>query len=199
MTSRRARRTHIGTIDRTICGDVRVGAGDLSRPLSCVRGETILSFMSEAFIVPPGEGRQLDLGTFEAVVLATSAQTAGEFTLLQTQSEPSDFGPPLHLHRDAAEAFYVLEGEYLMFLEDQQTRCSPGTFVYVPRATPHTFKVVSPGPGKKLNLFTPAAMTEFFEQLADAEAAGAATPELLNEIAARSHMEVLGPVPDTYL
>lgn len=156
-------------------------------------------FMSQAFIVAPGEGRHLDLGNFEAVVLATSAQTSGEFSLLQTQSEPPEFGPPLHLHRDAAEAFYVLEGEYLMFLEDQQTLCPPGTFVYVPRATPHTFKVVSAGPGKKLNLFSPAAMTEFFEALAEAEVSGSATPELLEEIATRCQMEILGPVPDTYL
>jgi hypothetical protein len=82
---------------------------------------------------------------------------------------------------------------------DQQALCPPGTFVYVPRATPHTFKVVSAGPGKKLNLFSPAAMTEFFEELADAEATGSATPELLDEIAARCHMDVLGPVPETYL
>lgn len=155
--------------------------------------------MSEAFIVGPGEGRHLDLGNFEAVVLATAAQTAGEFSLLQTQSEPPNFGPPLHVHHDAAEAFYVLEGEYLMFLEDTQTLCPPGTFVYVPKATPHTFKVVSEGPGKKLNLFTPAAMTQFFEELAETEAAGTATPELLDEIARRSHMEIVGPVPDTYL
>lgn len=155
--------------------------------------------MSEAFIVGPGEGRLLDLGNFEAVVLATAAQTAGEFSLLQTQSEPPGFGPPLHVHHDAAEAFYVLEGDYLMFLEDQQTLCPPGTFVYVPRATPHTFKVVSEGPGKKLNLFSPAAMTQFFEELAAAEAAGTATPELLGEIATRSNMEIVGPVPDTYL
>ena len=155
--------------------------------------------MSQAFIVPPGKGKHLDLGNFNVEVLATSAQTSGEFTLLQTQSEPPEFGPPLHLHRDAAEAFFVLEGEYLMFIEDQRTRCPPGAFVYVPKAMPHTFKVVSEGPGKKLNLFAPAAMTEFFEELAEAEAAGSATPELLDEIAARSQMEVLGPVPDTYL
>lgn len=60
-------------------------------------------------------------------------------------------------------------------------------------------KVVSAGPGKKLNLFSPAAMTEFFEELADAEATGSATPELLDEIAARCRMDVLGPVPGTYL
>ena len=155
--------------------------------------------MREAFIVQPEQGRQLDLGNFEVIVLATSAQTSGEFSLLQTQSEPPDFGPPLHIHHDAAEAFYVLEGEYLMFLKDQQTLCPPGTFVYVPEAVPHTFKVVSQGPGKKLNLFSPAAMTEFFEGLADAETTGSATPELLREIAARSHMEIIGPVPETYL
>ena len=86
-----------------------------------------------------------------------------------------------------------------MFLEDKQTLCSPGSFVYVPRVTPHTFKVVSEGPGRKLNLFSPAAMTEFFEALAGAEAAGSATPERLDEIATRCDMEILGPVPDTYL
>jgi hypothetical protein len=36
--------------------------------------------------------------------------------------------------------------------------CPPGTFVYVPGNTSHTFKVVSAVPGKKLNLFSPAAM-----------------------------------------
>ncbi len=159
----------------------------------------MMPLMKEAFIVPPGEGRHLDLGNFNVEVLATSAQTSGQFTLMQTQNEPTGFGPPLHLHRDAAEAFFVLEGEYLMFIEDEQTLCPPGTFVYVPQAMSHTFKVVSEEPGKKLNLFSPAAMTNFFEELAQAEAAGTATPELLEEIAAHSFMEVLGPVPDSYL
>ena len=47
-----------------------------------------MSVVSEAFIVPPGGGRHLDLGNFQAEVLATSAQTDGEFSLLKTQSEP---------------------------------------------------------------------------------------------------------------
>ena len=68
--------------------------------------------------------------------------------------------------RIRAEAFYVLEGEYLMYIEDRRTLCRPGTFVYVPRNTAHTFKVVSAEPGKKLNLFSPAAMVGFFEELA---------------------------------
>jgi mannose-6-phosphate isomerase-like protein (cupin superfamily) len=155
--------------------------------------------MSEPFVVLPEDVAPLHLGTFEVAVLARAEQTEGRFTLLQTQSEPPGFGPPLHRHRDAAEAFFVLGGEYLMFLEDRQQRCPVGSFVYVPRAVPHTFKVVSPGPGKKLNLFVPGAMVGFFEELAVAEAAGQATPEVLDEIARRNQMEVLGPIPETYL
>jgi mannose-6-phosphate isomerase-like protein (cupin superfamily) len=155
--------------------------------------------MSSPIIVRPGQGKVLDLGTFEAVILASAADTSNAFTLLQTQKEPPDFGPPMHMHHDAAEAFFVLEGTYLMYLEDRQDECPPGTFVYVPRGTLHTFKVISQGPGKKLNLFAPAAMQGFFEDLAAAEAAGTVSPEDLEAISGRHHMEVVGPVPDTYL
>ena len=41
--------------------------------------------MNEAFIVLPGVGRRLDLGNFEALVLATAARTSSEYTLLQVQ------------------------------------------------------------------------------------------------------------------
>ncbi len=155
--------------------------------------------MTGAFVVGPDEGRLLQLGTFQAVVLATGPETAGAFSLLRTQGEPTGFGPPLHRHRDAAEAFYVLAGEYLMHLEDRQQRCPTGSFVYVPVGMPHTFTVVSTEPGTKLNLFAPAAMVGYFEQLAAAEAAGNATPEVLDVIAVENDVDVLGPVPDSYL
>ena len=155
--------------------------------------------MSDAYVIQPGEGRLLDMGTFEAVVLADGSRTDQAFSLLQTQGEPPGFGPPMHVHHDAAEAFYVLEGEYQMFLDDRQELCPTGTFVYVPRGTAHTFRVVSPGPGKKLNIFSPAAMVGFFEELSAAESSGGATSDLVDEIAARYRMEILGPVPASYL
>jgi mannose-6-phosphate isomerase-like protein (cupin superfamily) len=155
--------------------------------------------VSEPFIVRPGEGRLLDLGNFEAVVLADAPSTSGAFTVLQTQGEPPDFGPPMHVHRDAAEAFFVLEGTYLMYLEQRQELCPPGSFVCVPPNVPHTFKVISQEPGKKLNIFCPAAMIGFFEELAEAQANGTATTELLSHISERYGMGIVGPVPDTYL
>jgi mannose-6-phosphate isomerase-like protein (cupin superfamily) len=155
--------------------------------------------MTVPFIVQPGDGRLLDLGNFEAVVLADRSETSGAFSILQTQGEPPGFGPPLHVHRNAAEAFYVLEGTYRMHLEDRQALCGPGSFVYVPSNFVHSFVVVSEEPGKKLNLFSPAAMVGFFEELAEVEASGAATPQVLSEISERHHMGITGPVPDSYL
>ena len=155
--------------------------------------------MPGAFVVPPDGGRTLDLGNFQAVVLATADQTDGAFSLLRTQREPTGFGPPMHRHDDSAESFYVLEGEYLMILEDRRELCPAGSFVHVPIGVPHTFQVVSPTAGTKLNVFSPAGMVGFFEALAEAEATGTATPELLDRIAAEHHMEIVGPVPDAYL
>jgi quercetin dioxygenase-like cupin family protein len=159
----------------------------------------MLSSMNTPFIVRPGEGRLLDLGNFEAVVLADASATADAFTVLQTQGEPTGFGPPMHVHRDAAEAFYVLEGTYVMYIEQRQDVCPPGSFVYVPPNVPHTFQVISPQPGTKLNIFSPAAMVGFFEELADAEANGTATPELLSHISERYGRGIVGPIPETYL
>ncbi len=66
---------------------------------------------TEPFVLQPGEGRAIDLGGFLMTVKATSESTGNAFTLLEA-AEPPNFGPPMHVHRDAAEAFYVLEGEY---------------------------------------------------------------------------------------
>ena len=57
-----------------------------------------------AFVLRPGEGRSIDLGTFEMSLKATGEETGGAFTLLEA-AEPPDFGPPMHIHHDAAEAF----------------------------------------------------------------------------------------------
>ena len=69
-------------------------------------------------------------------VKATGDDTCGLFTLLEVD-EPPDFGPPMHIHRDCGEAFYVLQGEYMIFIEDDEFRCPAGSFIFIPR-TPRT-------------------------------------------------------------
>lgn len=153
--------------------------------------------LSGGFVLQPGEGRSIDLGNFQMTVKATSEETAGAFSLLEAE-EPPDFGPPLHIHRDAAEAFYVLSGEYKIFLEEEEIACPEGSFIFIPAGMQHGFRV-GKTTSRKLNFYIPAAMVGYFDDLSDAIKRDELDPESLTEIALRYSMDVLGPVPDSYI
>lgn len=148
-------------------------------------------------IFRPGEGRTIDLGNFQITVKAAGELTGGAFTLLEAD-EPPGFGPPLHIHRDADEAFYVLASEYIIFLAGEEVACPAGSFVFVPSGVEHGFRVGSL-PSRKLNLYSPAAMIGYFDELSAALARGEADDDVLAGIAERYGMEVIGPVPEGYL
>jgi len=150
-----------------------------------------------AFVLKPGEGRSIDLGGFQMSVKATDESTAGAFSLLEAD-EPAGFGPPMHIHHDAAEAFYVLQGEYLIFVDDREFSCPAGSFVYIPAGELHGFRVGQKA-SRKLNIYTPAAMVGYFDELAEAVRTGNVDPQSLSETALRYSMEVLGPVPEGYV
>ena len=151
----------------------------------------------EAYVLAPGEGRSIDLGAFAMTVKADSDETSGVFSLLEAD-EPPGFGPPLHIHHDAAEAFYVLEGEYVMFLNDREVRCPPGSFIFIPTGMRHGFRVGAV-PSRKLNFYFPATMIGYFDDLSDVIRRAQVDESLLADIARRHSMEVVGPVPESYV
>jgi mannose-6-phosphate isomerase-like protein (cupin superfamily) len=149
------------------------------------------------YVLRPGEGRRIDLGGFAMSVKASEDETGGTFTLLEAQ-EPPGFGPPLHIHHGVAEAFYVLDGGYIIFIDDEEFICPAGSFIFIPAEVPHGFRVGAVA-SRKLNLYLPAAMVGYFDDLSEALSDGDADPEQLAAIAGRHAMEVIGPVPDGYL
>lgn len=72
--------------------------------------------MSQAFVLGSGAGPVLPMGPFAMTVKASSTQTQGGLTLLEA-GEPPGFRPPMHVHEDAAEGFYVLSREYLVHVD----------------------------------------------------------------------------------
>ena len=152
---------------------------------------------AEPIVLLPGEGQKIDLGNFEMSVKATGAETGGLFSLLEA-TEPPNFGPPMHIHHDCSEAFYVLEGEYRIFIEGAEHRCPAGSFILIPSGLRHGFPVGEVA-SRKLNLYVPAEMIGYFNDLSAAMAKGNADPATLEDIARRHGMEVVGPVPEGYL
>jgi mannose-6-phosphate isomerase-like protein (cupin superfamily) len=145
----------------------------------------------------PGEARSIDVGPFGVVVHADEDVTQGAFSLIETVEPDAGIGPPLHVHRDCAESFLVLAGRYRMHLDGTDFDCPPGAFVYVPRGMTHTFQTLERG-SRKLNLYTPAAMVGYFDELAAGVQAGLDDAGL-DAIAERFEMDVVGPVPEGYL
>ncbi len=104
----------------------------------------------------------------------------------------------MHVHHDAAEAFYVLDGEYIIFIDNREIVCPAGSFVYIPAGAVLGFRV-GDHPSRKLNLNVPEAMVGYFDELAAAVRAGNPDDADLGAIAERYGMEVLGPVPERYV
>jgi mannose-6-phosphate isomerase-like protein (cupin superfamily) len=129
-------------------------------------------------------------------VKADGGQTGGAFSLIEAD-EPPGFGPPLHIHRDAAEAFYVIAGEYTIFLETQEASCPAGSFIFIPAGVVHGFRVGNMA-SRKLNLYAPAAMVGYFDELSVAVNAGVADDARVSAIAKAYSMEVLGPAAPGY-
>jgi mannose-6-phosphate isomerase-like protein (cupin superfamily) len=149
------------------------------------------------FVLQPGEGRDIDMGNFRMSLKASGQETADAFSLLEAE-EPPNFGPPMHIHHDAAEAFYVVSGEYRIFIGDEEHVCPAGSFIYIPAGAPHGFRVGA-APSRKLNIYAPAAMVGYFDELAAAIARDEMDDDTLAEIARRYGMEVIGPVPEGYV
>jgi mannose-6-phosphate isomerase-like protein (cupin superfamily) len=151
----------------------------------------------DSYMLGPGEGRFIDLGAFGMTVKACAEDTGGLVSVLEAD-EPPGFGPPIHVHHDCAEAFYVLAGEYIMFLDDREVVCPAGSFIFIPQGARHGFRV-GDAPSRKLNFYFPASMVGYFDSLAAALRRDEVSDGELDQIAAEHAMEIVGPPSDRYV
>jgi quercetin dioxygenase-like cupin family protein len=112
-------------------------------------------------ILRAGKGRAAWVVGDHYTVKATGEDTGGAFALIEVLVPPRS-GPPPHLHRREDEAFYVLEGEFEVHIDDQQLTAGPGTWVTLAKGSLHYFKNIGPTPAKMLILATPAGLDRFF-------------------------------------
>jgi len=133
---------------------------------------------------------------------ATSETTNGAFGLIESWMMPPGFATPYHVHRLEDEAFYVLDGEFAVVCGDTWMIAGPGTYVFGPRNIPHGFKVVGDAPARLLLLCAPAGFEKFVLDLSDPEPAPGVPPPppdmaRLVATAAKYHIDILGPLPDS--
>src|SRR3954449_7732407 len=92
-----------------------------------------------------------------------STDSHGQVALIETQGAPGD-EPPLHVHRNEDELFYVLEGRLKVVRGSEELTLSPGHSALLPRNVAHTFKIAS-GYARFLNYITPGGFEAYFRDL----------------------------------
>ena len=112
--------------------------------------------MPDGIFVPPGGGEESpDPIGYPQRAKATGADTANGYTLHEMMKPPGE-GPPVHVHPDMEEAFYVLEGEFTFTVGQEEIVAPAGSFLLVPRGVLHGFRNSGGADGRYLRLFSPA-------------------------------------------
>ena len=144
---------------------------------------------SATYVVEAEGGERLRFGDVEVVIKASGDETGGAFALFE-ESDPVD--TPLHVHEREDELFYVMEGEHIFQVGDEQFRVGPGGLVFAPRGVPHAQRRAVPRTGRVLVLTAPAGLEGFFRELAEADRAGKIGPEAYARASERYAVTWLG-------
>jgi mannose-6-phosphate isomerase-like protein (cupin superfamily) len=131
-------------------------------------------------------------------IKAGAPQTHGGFTLIDCRA-PAGFGPPLHVHRDEDEGFYVLDGQLAVRCGEQSWTATEGSFVLLPRGVPHAFAVTGGRDCRLLQITSPAKFEGFVAE-AGRPAQSLRLPEpsmpdvaALAEVASKYGNQLVGP------
>ena len=129
-------------------------------------------------------------------------EAADGLSLVESYAPYGD-SPPLHVHYDEDELFYVLDGELQFHVGDRELHCSAGEALLAPKGIPHTYRVCSPHGGRWLVATSNGDFERLIRTLARPaeheglpKRAGPPTPESADELAAAClahRIELVGP------
>lgn len=121
--------------------------------------------MSRARIVRSSEGTTYPGSPW---VFKIGATTGGTFDFMVGAVEYLT-GPPLHVHREQHDTFYVLEGVLAVQIDDEVFDIERGDFATVPPGVRHTFDNIrrDQPPVGVLNLMTPAGLDGFMAEVGE--------------------------------
>lgn len=129
--------------------------------------------------------------------LVDSADSNGAWSVVELTEEPG-YKTPLHRHSTWDEAFYVLQGTLTAKIADSVYTLTAGSFILIPRGTPHGQANLQDVPVKLLLTITPSGFeqhlkdrVELFKTIKPNSAEFPKRMDLLRKKNAR-YIEVLG-------
>jgi quercetin dioxygenase-like cupin family protein len=98
----------------------------------------------------------------EPEVKASGRSTGGSLTVIEIVVDGQ--GPPRHTHTREDESVYVFTGALDVECGGDRFEAGPGSFVFMPRELPHTFRSID-GTTTGLLIVSPGGLDEYFAEL----------------------------------
>lgn len=95
-------------------------------------------------------------------VKASGRSTGGSLTVIEIVVDGQ--GPPRHTHTREDESIYILTGTLDVECGEDRFEARPGSFVFLPRNLPHTFRSID-GTATGLLIVTPGGLDQYFAEL----------------------------------
>lgn len=165
--------------------------------------------MTDGLVLPPGAGR---LVPGAGMTLKVGAGQSTAWSAFEAEVTPG-FDVGAHLHHNAEELFYILDGELdLLAFEPhvrtadgwrswqsasgtQVMRGGPGSAMFVPAGCPHAFANPGTAPARMLFLVSPPGHERYLEEIGKLIGQGGPPdPAAIAEIRARHDIQQLTPM-----
>lgn len=159
-----------------------------------VRSEPMTTTDARGKVVLAAEGDALRLPGCLMRVKVNGHDTGGAYALLESVALPGEGDAP-HIHTEEDEALYVLEGEIEAQMDEQSVLLGAGAYVYLPRYTLHSYKVVGSKPARLLITVSPAGLELYFVESARLLASSATSANALVSLSAEYGIRFVGTLP----
>jgi mannose-6-phosphate isomerase-like protein (cupin superfamily) len=119
---------------------------------------------NDGYELKEDEGIKINFRGTKMTLKVSGSDSEGKYSLLE-MIHPPNTGPALHIHSNAPEAYYVLDGRYLIRCGDKIYQAHHGDFVFIPKDTSHNYQS---GPhGGKVLVISPAGLEGYFKEIED--------------------------------
>ncbi len=137
--------------------------------------------MTDGLVLPPGGGRRI---ANAGMTLKLGAEQSGKWSMFEADVPPG-FDVGAHLHGEAEELFYIIEGQLDLLAFEPRTRTAgdwrtwesatgatvarggPGSMMFVPAGCPHAFANPGPGQARMVFLTAPSGHERYLEELGE--------------------------------
>lgn len=135
-------------------------------------------------------------------IRVSEKENSNGISVLEHRAYQND-SPPIHIHQNEDEIFYVLDGEFRFLIDKEEIRLKKGDILTAPRGIPHTYIIESTEGGNWITITSGKDFEQFVkaigrpaEKIELPQKHGTPTKEAVDELtrkAAEYNIIIAGP------